>query len=92
MHNFNGIECLGRVNRIAVCKSQISQFFSFNELERTAFFVFLLKKLNFLCSLGDVTGEACGEALGEPHLFCSGLLSLPVCVRESERSVYARRE
>ena len=54
---------------------------SLTELERTGFFLaFLLKNPNFLCSLGDVTGETSwGGDLGDPpRLLGSGLLSLPV--------------
>jgi hypothetical protein len=53
---------------------------SLTELERTGFFLaFLLKNPNFLCSLGDVTGETWGDDLGDPpRLLGSGLLSLPV--------------
>ena len=60
---------------------------SFMELERIGFFflVFLLKNPNFLCSRGDVTGETCGDDLGDPPLlFSSGLLSLPGGVRETK--------
>jgi hypothetical protein len=52
---------------------------SLTELERTGFFLaFLLKNPNFLCSLGDVTGETSwGGDLGDPpRLLGSGLLSL----------------
>ena len=63
---------------------------SLTELERTGFFLaFLLKNPNFLCSLGDVTGETSwGGDLGDPpRLLGSGLLSLPV-----ERGGGARME